>query len=475
MPFFLNCDKCNIDDNFQAINPDCGRCDGTGRDWRDDHELNFFAKGAFNLNELIQAGEIELNLDGRIQSKNPNEYRPFRRLYTYRPKILSKKQDWAELEAMALPKHLTKPVQKAPSYKLFGSGKSEIGDARIADYKDIDSYLNAMRTSIDYISDENNRFPSYVKVVHHILNDQEIGVRFVRSLDAKSELIFLGDESFVILDRQMDLYVNALKQVEIFNPTEGFEADWFSAYVFIAANHIHFLNRPELSLHLINTHAKGKPFTRTVDILGELSRLHFIMFHEWGHQKLRDDTEKRSGLIQGVEQQIDEMFGNLFPSHPVHEIFDDDFKEECAVDVISLIRAIDMMEADDLVSAGFGGISGYAHAVFQFLYKMHLIKEIKRACYLAIENRDFRPEKISGTLLRIRIIRQLFTPILAETYGLDKARDIFETFTAFSQKVVPLEDNYLTNLHAFIRENATVFTSSDAVYNEKCVQLFKWS
>ena len=475
MPFFLNCDKCNIDDNFQNIDADCGRCDGTGRDWRDDHELDFFAKGVFNLDDLIKAGEIELNLDGEIQLSDPNEYRPFRRLYTYRPKILSRQQDWAELEAMSLPKHLTKPIQEEQVFELFGNETSDFGDVRLADYKDIDDFLSATRQSINYISDENNRFPSYVKVVHNILNDDEISVRFVRSLEAKSELIFLGDKSYVILDRQMDLYVNALKQVEIFNPHEGFEANWFSASVFIAANHINYLGRPELSVHMIETHAKDKPFNRTVDILGELSRLNFVMFHEWGHEKLRDEPRLRSQLIESVEQQFAEMFPHLSEFHPVHEIFDEEFKEECAVDVISLMRAIEMMKSDVLVSAGFGGISGFAHSVFQFLYKMHLISEIKKACHLAIEDKELERDKISGTLLRIRIIRQLFTPILAENFGLDKARDIFEAFTAFSQKVVPLEANLIEHLHAFVRSNSEAYASTDTAYLEKCAQFFKWA
>ena len=94
---------------------------------------------------------------------------------------------------------------------------------------------------------------------------------------------------------------------------------------------------------------------------------------------------------------------------------------------------------------------------------------------MAIEDKELERDKISGTLLRIRIIRQLFTPILAENFGLDKARDIFEAFTAFSQKVVPLEANLIEHLHAFVRSNSEAYASTDTAYLEKCAQFFKWA
>lgn len=60
MPYFLNCIRCNKDNKFSNLGSPCKKCDGTGRDWRDDHELEGFHKWAgFGIDELKEKGVIE--------------------------------------------------------------------------------------------------------------------------------------------------------------------------------------------------------------------------------------------------------------------------------------------------------------------------------------------------------------------------------------------------------------------------------
>lgn len=60
MPYFLNCIRCNNDNTYSELGNACRKCSGTGRDWRDDHELEGFHRWAgFGIDELKVKGVIE--------------------------------------------------------------------------------------------------------------------------------------------------------------------------------------------------------------------------------------------------------------------------------------------------------------------------------------------------------------------------------------------------------------------------------
>ncbi|MBL7003574.1 MAG: hypothetical protein ISR69_06075 [Gammaproteobacteria bacterium] len=60
MPYYLNCTRCNKDNKFRNLGSPCKKCSGTGRDWREDHELEGFHKWAgFGIDELKEKGVIE--------------------------------------------------------------------------------------------------------------------------------------------------------------------------------------------------------------------------------------------------------------------------------------------------------------------------------------------------------------------------------------------------------------------------------
>lgn len=60
MPYFLNCVRCNKDNKYSNLGKTCPKCDGTGRDWREDHELEDYHKWAgFGIDELKEKGVIE--------------------------------------------------------------------------------------------------------------------------------------------------------------------------------------------------------------------------------------------------------------------------------------------------------------------------------------------------------------------------------------------------------------------------------
>lgn len=39
--YYSYCSRCNADGSYRHVDRDCGKCSGTGNDWRDDEEMGF--------------------------------------------------------------------------------------------------------------------------------------------------------------------------------------------------------------------------------------------------------------------------------------------------------------------------------------------------------------------------------------------------------------------------------------------------
>ena len=39
--YYIFCTRCNADGSFKNVQRDCGKCCGTGKDWRDETEVTF--------------------------------------------------------------------------------------------------------------------------------------------------------------------------------------------------------------------------------------------------------------------------------------------------------------------------------------------------------------------------------------------------------------------------------------------------
>lgn len=87
MPYFLNCRRCNEDNSYSTIKSGCGKCDGTGRDWRDDHELE-------NLHSWSKITIEELKSNGVMKRTRHSELF----IFTYRPELLSVDEDKQEVK-----------------------------------------------------------------------------------------------------------------------------------------------------------------------------------------------------------------------------------------------------------------------------------------------------------------------------------------------------------------------------------------
>ncbi|RYG90054.1 hypothetical protein EU803_15695 [Loktanella sp. IMCC34160] len=89
MPYFLHCMRCNEDGTYSNVNLECGKCDGTGRDWRKDDELLDFHKWAG-----LQPHELAGRLNVKVHDTHRGDI-----WFLYRPRINSVQEDRAEVAA----------------------------------------------------------------------------------------------------------------------------------------------------------------------------------------------------------------------------------------------------------------------------------------------------------------------------------------------------------------------------------------
>ncbi|CAM3930975.1 hypothetical protein [Pseudoalteromonas byunsanensis] len=61
MPYYLNCSRCNKDNKYSSLGNPCNKCSGTGRDWREDDEVNLLHRmTGLGIDELKEKGRVEL-------------------------------------------------------------------------------------------------------------------------------------------------------------------------------------------------------------------------------------------------------------------------------------------------------------------------------------------------------------------------------------------------------------------------------
>ena len=87
MAYFLHCVRCNKDGTYTSVASDCGKCDGTGRDWRDDKELLDYHKWSG-----LQPHELLGRINVKVEDSSRGEV-----WFFYRPRINSVAEDRSEV------------------------------------------------------------------------------------------------------------------------------------------------------------------------------------------------------------------------------------------------------------------------------------------------------------------------------------------------------------------------------------------
>lgn len=59
MPFYIYCIRCNSDGSYGAVDKDCGKCSGTGNDWREDHETSYLDRYDVSLEDLKKKSKVK--------------------------------------------------------------------------------------------------------------------------------------------------------------------------------------------------------------------------------------------------------------------------------------------------------------------------------------------------------------------------------------------------------------------------------
>ena len=56
--YYAYCIRCNNDGSFKNVNCDCNKCCGTGKDWRQPHELEWFK--SWVKGRAVDGGDLEI-------------------------------------------------------------------------------------------------------------------------------------------------------------------------------------------------------------------------------------------------------------------------------------------------------------------------------------------------------------------------------------------------------------------------------
>lgn len=292
-------------------------------------------------------------------------------------------------------------------------------------------YLAASCTQYQIIEDTENRFPKYVQTIRALMGDFGLDVLFIRSNACKSEIRLDGDPC-VIIDRQTDLYMNALTFPEIFHKdSDEFEYHLLHAYSFIVASELRFLGYSNASDAFLEKFPEQTNFNQPVDIFAEMSRLHFTVFHEDGHNYLAKSPDERAAVFKMIDAQFVELFGELSFLDPRVQALTDDLKEECAVDYYALVLAFRCFADDPMASAAIGGLANFSYSALVNIHQLAMFRRLKHYLDCAVEGREIDKPKVDPITIRLRLTRQLFNRLNEEHLGTDVALSIHNRFTDY--------------------------------------------
>ena len=354
-------------------------------------------------------------------------------------------------------------------------------------------YLSATRGDVQFIEDTGNRFPSYIKFIHELFGSNDIKVIFIRSPACKTEYITIDGEKHFIIDRQSDLYFNALAYPTIFSQDEKSENTerLFGALCYVAANELFHCGRPLLAQKTLEAYGRGYLYNTPVDFHGEMCRLHFSLFHEWGHILVNDNNEAATDVLTATDQvfseHVDELTqkacaeGNYAKNIYYRTRYSDQFKSnnrtECAVDLLAALRMKEMLDGDIMLSACTGGMPIFLQKSLITIHQHEMIEDIKGIVKRAITGASYAERDQSILIQRMRVTRQIFNRLMVDLYGIDRAQSFHSDFYSYLVRVdQPCKKELYEQLHRFIAANRDKFNEQlePESNSERCLELFDW-
>ena len=357
---------------------------------------------------------------------------------------------------------------------------------------DIYDYLSITRGFFELIPDNSNRFSQYIDFVRSSMKDYEINVLFIRSQYGKTEIVSISNEKYMIIDRQNDLYMNALAFIEIFKENDAaFIDNLFNILVFISSSELHYRQRPLLALKLYNLYKSKYNLTVPLDIIAEMGRLHFILYHEWGHYIADDHANVLETVTASVEGIFDDhikdvlrnidgennFLKNFYYNVTYREIFEKNNLNECVADFLALEAMFIIMDSDQLMTISLGGKSNFVFNILIGIYYLFIIKNIKNIVNDAINGFEYKEMDSSIIEQRLRVTRQIFSRMLYDHIGSKGSKENFYRFTSFVNKYNNiLRHELYPQLHRLIYANRSTFDEHiDFEINiEKCLKVFNW-
>jgi len=359
----------------------------------------------------------------------------------------------------------------------------------------IRDFLNATRNTVEFIEDKNNRFPHYVEAIHGILGDYDIKAIFIRSQECKSQIVDFGQEKTIIIDRQADLYINSLSVPECLfvDSPDKYADSLFSSMMFISCNELFYLNQPSLAKKLLSHYVpSSERFNIPIDFFGEMSRLNFTVFHEWGHAMFNEKSELAKTLTDDVQFvfsgfvdeithkacQNNEYDKNIYYRTYYTEYFEKNNLEECCVDYLSAMKAFSMMDEEDSCFIAMGGKENYVLNCLITIHQYLVIRAIKEIVVAALDDEPWDSGNVNLFQQRLRVTRQILNRYLASAVGDDNARETHNKFTDYLQRVHVLTKNEMyEQIYRVIQQNRNlVFEKGDAEKDsEFCLKKFAWT
>lgn len=298
----------------------------------------------------------------------------------------------------------------------------------------IEQYLSATRKKFHIIDDTNNRFSKYISTIKSIFDENKINISFIRSNLSKTEIVF-GDESWVIFDRQADLYFNSLAFPDIFSESKNSYDDMlWQAYCYIAASEFSFNKKAEISNKILKELTGTMNFNMPESIFSEMSRLHFTIFHEIGHNELQKDENLKEKTFKLVDSAFYDFFGEISFFDPQVKMWDENLKEECAVDYYSMSCVAEMMKDNTDFEIGIGGFANFSLQSLICIHRICCINIIKDIVKRFSQNKQRQKLNIDDIILRMRMTRQIFNNFNCGFIGESEAQTVHNNFTEYLNK-----------------------------------------
>ena len=358
---------------------------------------------------------------------------------------------------------------------------------------DIEAYLSARRGKFEVISDINNRFPHYVKSIRSWFEKKSINVKFIRSQKCASEIIWMNSEQYLIIDRQADLYMNALCRPEILckNDSEKYSKYLFESLIFIVCNELFYHKRPVLSKELYQHYISEKNLNFPIDFYGEIAHLNFIAYHEWGHIVFKSNPEMKkefSDVIRKVfYDHVDditkracdnnEIAKNIYYRTVYSSYFEENNLEECCADYASVIMIFNMMDENPMSLLGFGNKSEYISNCMIKIHQYQVIRHLKKVVQSALKGEKYSGKNIALLTQRLRVTRQILNRYLTDHQGIEKSQENYNTFSEYFQRFDTLLENELYDkTHNIILANKNKFNEANDFENANrfCIENFSW-